>query len=341
MKREFFILSLLLIQSLVSFAGVNASELRDPETVPEEQRPLGFEGVRRAAVRFNMDCSGIYISNHGHILTALHCLSIAPSIILPSLNVSLVTSKLSDNTPVFGSEDLPFDVREFDGPGKKMRLVGGLQLTGKVLVMGKGYYPGLNHFAAAEKDPETYSDIMKGGYGPPEDFAIVKIDADNTPCVSIAKENAQIGDEVWTIGYPMRLDSINGRSKWTGSAPGAFSSGYITRGFDDIPRIQEILKSSLNSHDAQLISLVRSAVNRDGTFFSSLDGLSGSSGSAIINKEGKVVGVFNATEEFGKPLEQEYMPGVSTGATIQRVVTAAKEQLNASTFKEVFSCNSR
>jgi hypothetical protein len=135
------------------------NELVNPELIPAEYRTQGFDRARQAVVRFNDECTGTFISNQGHLLTALHCLNPRVSKNLKALDTKLELGVDHNRRFYLVGQTAEFSVYKFAGAGNDLVSMGN-NLTGKILVTGKGYYLQMDHFKAARKNPKIYQELI-------------------------------------------------------------------------------------------------------------------------------------------------------------------------------------
>lgn len=329
MKRFITIIFSILHPAIFSYAATSSeSEFVSPRSVPEMDQPKNYDKALSAAVMIGNECSGVYISNSGHILTAFHCVA------------NMIESGIERNmipefrTPIVSRNDKPLKsyARWAIGENGKHAPID-QDLFGNVIAIGSGYYHSLNHYTAVKKNASLFEDWMKKDYGPPGDFAILKVEKTGTPCVKISNKNANVGEKVFSLGFPGdRIpDSPNGEL-W------AFSKGQITRGIEDNFGFASLISKVPEEKRLPIVSFFKRVMDRPGTFAATVDINSGSSGSPVLNFDGELVGIINAAELFGLDDSVQYFPGVTQGVTISKIRDEFTIFLGERGFKEAFNC---
>ncbi|MGZ3775618.1 MAG: trypsin-like peptidase domain-containing protein [Pseudobdellovibrionaceae bacterium] len=315
-----------------------SSELRDASSVPESLRPKGFQKVLAATIRYN-NGTGIFISSHGHFLTAAHNMNLFRGEDFPADKVFIHQTEPNGypdfmkrerihHLALFNTETLESDFVDIE--------------HGKIIVYGKGY---------ADWDPlytmrlnrALYQRIIDEGYSKEEDYMIVATGIENTHCVPVAKENLRIGDFAYYIGYPGKEEfNVQGRPFWSSGLVPAFSSGNIVDGLMNTPRGKQLIAATPGIlKDKQQQTFYRRAFTSSNSFYSTLDCLPGCSGSGLINASGEVAGIINNGMRSGFEDARGYQSGVIGGANISHIVEKARSQLDQNTFSQVFDCKDK
>lgn len=321
--RSLSVLALSTALSLSVWADGANSEYRDLETVDVESRPAAFEKVRKASFQIGRGCTATFVSNDGYVLTALHCLQLDLSSKFQRETFNdMKFSILKFDQQLIGHT---FDTTVFDGESSK-----DVQFT--VVATGKGFFGSINYIAAFKANPEKYYDVMEEGYGPAEDYAVLKLNLENTPCLSLATEPVEVGDFVWSIGFPIRV-AIGGRPLWSGKHE-AYSSGQITNGpvDDEINKIN--LEGTSEEYQKAYLGVV-GAISNEETLTASVDGLGGGNGGSVVNKKGEIVGVLSMTATANK---KRYYYGTTLMNKVFTTVPKLKAKLGEERVKEIFSC---
>ncbi len=306
-------------------AAERSSEFQDPQSVDVAHRPATFDKTLRATFQLNGDCSATFVSNQGHILTALHCLHMVwPGDSFPEMGVFI--AKLPEQ--MIGRKILVAMSRD----GEKES---DIEVT--LVAAGKGHFKGgISPIQAFLGNAEKYLDLMEQKYGTAEDYLILKTDLQNTPCLPVASKSLAVGDFVWSLAFPGRDEDIKGRPLWTGQH-GAFTSGYITRGIVDNESLTDVLAGRSPEYQQTYLNVVGAGENSD-MVTSSMDNLPGASGGSWLNEKGEIVAVGNSLMSFRSP-KKGYVYGMAQGAEIQSVIGKLKTKLGEEAVSQIFSCH--
>ena len=283
----------------------NFAPFHSPEQIPTEDLPKNFSNLEKAFISTTdgESCSATFISNHGHILTALHCLALPFQWVEAIKGAWLLKPDVGDNKTFLGKEGWG---SFFSIAYSPIKLTTPETFNPQLVLTGKGYFGVLYEDKAAAHEPEKFSQLAAEGYIATEDFAIIKISLENTPCVPVSEESPLPGDQVWSVGFPLPVDN---RPRKSGGE--AVSIGTITNGFDDIAPGERELDPSLSPN---VLNILKKALNHPNGFYSTLDVFFASSGTGVVNSSnGKLVGIINAIENLSDRIADHYVSGISTG----------------------------
>jgi V8-like Glu-specific endopeptidase len=311
------------------------AELQDVSKLSSVEKPIGFNQALAASIMIG-ECSGTFISRHGHVLTALHCIRPPLSEVLPGSGLTITETAPASNRN-WGEQNKQSErfaeLMQFDPQSNKM--VSSSWSHAHNIVLGKGYGPLTDMVAFAINYPDQLKQVTQEGYLNAGDFVVVDTGMENSPCAPIAETDATPGDSVYSIEYPMRPSymQIAGRPNWSGLGP-SISIAKIVDGMTEslwgqLPALNHVDLSPESS------SALRSALNSPQTFYSSLDGFPGSSGSGVFNAKGELVGVLNS---LITDMSNGYVPGATGGPSIKHIIDETRNQLSASAFEKVFDC---
>ena len=100
-------------------------------------------------------------------------------------------------------------IESYDKSGKRYALGSGFFISGDGKIATNFHVINSAYSIKAITYAGTSYDVIKVvGYDPDKDVAILKVNAENAPYLTIAKEEARVGDTVYTIGSPKGLDDI-------------------------------------------------------------------------------------------------------------------------------------
>jgi hypothetical protein len=321
---KFFIAIILNGFSCLTFANFTSVD-----NIDHLNLPTNFEKVKYAAVSLG-DCGGTYIGSNGYILTALHCLRtrVQEHITIKEFKTDLVRTNLeelrtkpSTNFHIGINAQLP--TMEFP-------------TQYKIIAAGKGYYTGIDFLQAAIKNSDFFSKLQEDGYGSTQDWAIIKIEEKNTPCVNIENPGLREKEKVWSLSYQAR----EGYETWKShKSKQYYSEGIITSGITDNSAFQKWLQKFSVDKRELLVNFYKSTLELPGALFTTVDAVPGVSGSGLFDKDGNVVGVLNAVEWFGLNGQEVYLPGTTQAVSTSSIVEALKQHFSDNEIKEMFFCS--
>lgn len=324
---NFKCLATLLICVLFPLSALSDVKTRppgEPGFYDKEKIPLLPRNVDRAwsaTLRTINSCTGFYISNHGHMLTALHC--VADCLYARDA----IHYRSTDNGLVAVSTAAAPGVL-CDGHIEVLAIGGGAVLFGR---------PPYNHPRATPSRSE-WSALT-------EDFALIRDlshqsgGARRTPCIPLAKSPAGIGDRLFSIGYPSAMERPNGHSS-NGHA-GYISYGrLLKRGIDAEIHYPELWhQRHLDYHRSAREGKVENPYSFVDEHFliSDVDTYRGSSGSPMLNSDGHWVGVsaFGTATRLTSGMEITYFSGA---VPAEKIVNSIRLALHPYIVSKAFDC---
>lgn len=266
-------------------------------------------------------CTGTRISKSGHILTARHC-----------LNACLIGGNLVESNRLFpeygyrspnlylfkGQQAGVFCTKELDGVEKEL----------EVLVASPGFMTPSEQGSLWSLDKEKYLSFLEKGYFHNGDFAILKETVTTSQsCRSVSQRSPLEGEPVQYKGFPGKT---TGRPEERNSNGEDFllGEGVITG---------SILSADCLSRSANQEELVVK-YDRPELILSSVDLVPGASGSALLDSEGKILGVLNSAYAQGFSLFGHYCRGNAVAVGIEKVIEVVREQFDHLNTEEIFSC---
>lgn len=303
-----------------------------------EAAPAGVPGASNPFVRmvFNSpnpsnpsSCSHTLVSNEGHLLTALHC----------------ITACLEGAGRLENNAYVRFGIRQHEVPGtlfKRHPFVvyeineeklpeiaclldeghGGERRRAKILAVGaRGYVPNYLQHEFREKHPAEYQEIRHQGYtgvGDVGDFALLQLEAAPATnarayeffpaegqCLPLDPAGAAPGETVWNYSYP-HLGTRKGKEAFAYLPLASAGKVFTSRNHPAFP------EESLSDIDPRFL-------------YASTDVEIGSSGSAQVSERGKVAGVtamsISAREKF-TPGSSIFLPTPLILETLRRKLGA-------------------
>lgn len=181
------------------------SVLKAQAALDENQLKL-LERMTKATVLVDADtnCSGVFVSNEGHMVTALHCLASS----MDDERNMIYTLKQTSTGELARSIEVPRDKRinvmplwigmNLNSPAQPMPVT--------LIAVGRGYPMRVPDATASPEELALYHSNM-------EDFAILKFDAlpKGVGCVKIATQEptpSTYSEDVWHTGYPTSVKTL-------------------------------------------------------------------------------------------------------------------------------------
>jgi hypothetical protein len=247
-------------------------------------------------------CTGTYISDEGHILTARHC-----------IHGCLIAQGFVQETPLFPeygwrSPKLYQQNRVAHCPVQ----LDGQEVEVQVLSSGPGFMIPSEQASLALYDREIHQNFLEQGFLHNGDYALLKVDSlpRNKKCRSMARQPILNGDPVHYFGYP---------SASTGRPQGRNSDGnQLMLAHGEV--IPSILQNSCISPDTNQAGRLTQTYDRPEIILSTVDILPGSSGSSLLNEQGQVVALINSMYRQGIDVVSTYCAGSAVAVDIQTVL---------------------
>ncbi len=215
------ILTILLSQMILLEANAETIMLTRWDRLSTEKQD-SLSKIRKATFAFDMGrklCSGTFISNTGHIITARHCLDDCADA-STTINMlwhtkgpdgqmtNFTQAQFADHLARGGSNQFFSSMiadRSLKGTTCEARINGKLV---KLVYLGGGRGP-LWPFSPDKlpsKDLEPgWLQFVSQGYGPGGDFAVFKADISSTPCLPLSKTSVKLGEQLRVLSATMEI----------------------------------------------------------------------------------------------------------------------------------------
>lgn len=294
--------------------------------------PFSSESAKQSAG----SCSGVFISDEGHFLTAFHCLqglTNSRGNFLESLGYHGIESK-SWTDFVAGGRRTPGDIRISKVSLGKTGLRTFEQQTGIGIVLLGAGFPRFGVPNETELDEETLSNYQSLN----EDFAILKMPAASAArygCTVLAKEEPVDGTWLAAHGYS-RVNLPPDTPYW--ETPAKMSQGRSVElaEADFVPVCQDLgAIVELNENPHRLYESWKQTWDSKTSFSMTGEGLPGMSGGPVLNANDELVGISSAAGNFVYLSDSTPFIG-ATRATFVR--EQAQAILGADAAKRVFNC---
>lgn len=313
----------------ISWSAFGASsisaELRSVDTLTKDQIPNGLNAALQATYD-QLGCSGAFISNEGHFITAAHCMPIT----FNEQKFEQFGATVSIPTPAALDRVMRWQISNSSSRKQTQVLA-----KFKILAFGKGILDFSSLFDSMLRAPEATKTLLASGFGYSEDYAIIKFDDIKSDCVKISKKSVVEGDGVWTLGFPINKGG-SGRMHWKTSP--AVSFGKVTAGIQNNESARKVLNRYSPVQKAEILSALE-AVRNPGLITSTLDGVGGLSGAPVFNEQGELVGVLNSGNLMGGADNLDhYVEGVAQSANIRHIVESTTASLGHEAAAEIFNC---
>ncbi len=294
------------------------------ERFPEKKFPMQNINTIKSSVRKfdRLSCSGFFVSNEGHFLTALHCISA----MLENLDFvqSLTTGAGNELRRIGGllapsANYLGATLEDFSKP-LTPDLVYSASLAGltslptpKILAIGAGWFPG----QPRENSIPAVKKAFSGG-----DWALLKYDTQTT-CLKTSGQSP-VGEQTFGLGYPAK-DLNNGM-------PNVNRKLFVSVG-EVVPSFQSQYPYILTKGGAASFAYYDQIMTEEKLSVLGLSNI-GMSGGPILNSESDVIGMTStALPLYLSPSSEGSMP-----IKISHIKHEIKELLGDQKTQEVFKC---
>ena len=321
---KYFIILLFILFAQVSHAKFYPVDTR------EISLPKNYQKISSASVHFMSDssfCSGTVVSSDGILLTAQHCFA----------SCLLENGALKKQTIGSGERDFYTEVNP-NIAGKRCRISvftdrsSGYPEEAEVIATGIGDSPDPTTIYA--DNFELYKELISRGIGwGSGDFILLKVKSlKNKTCASVSTDELKAGDPVWAVSYPHKTErkdsyDADGWNKFV-------SLGKVTASAleNEHPSIRSWVQEY--AQDPEFLQTVGLLYNLPYLINSDLDLVHGSSGSGIINSEGKLIGVnIMGYSDFVK-----YYSGASVSLQLNWISYILERYYPTVRFSDVFNC---
>jgi hypothetical protein len=318
-----------------------------PFQLTVQEQPVQFQRILAATVLlqrgpdFNPNshrCTGVFISETGHLLTALHCIlgnlrgtswlregtykSVARFDVieqLPNAFLPVPESRMRYILPELGiTSDLKV---VFLGMG----VAASNAVIAKSITPDKGPVDPITHEALDEKQIEILSTYQ-------DDFTILQVDlGDNkAPCLTLEQDSPSKPEQLWTLGFPKSAQR-NGDHSSDGIRK------YITlgEGLTDFGKAPWVRQAQFSE---TAISILNRIFPQSVRVLGTMDGTQGMSGGPIVNHNGNLVGI-TTVGLAGADSSSYYLNGGLLGVRASHIKKEAERVLGATSAASLFVCN--
>ena len=275
-----------------------------------------------------VDCTGTYISNKGHFLTALHCVAgcLAKHRAIQRSHASDEPVKVVRGREIY-TDLMTVDEDKIDEGLECPVSIGNRKLTAKIILTGgKGWLAPKDTIADfAKRFPEDHKALLAQGYEHGFDFAILQVESLKTSaCLPLARRAPAQGEKLAAISY----SCLNRDDLYTDGKTALFTSGQRTAGF----KTSEFFRT----RGAQKLPFRPELIDGQPTFFSSLDIEKCGSGSGIFDSHSQLAGI--ATRVYKDSTNYEY--GSVEAVDVAQVWKELNAKTSGSMTKEITNCSS-
>ena len=312
------------------------SKLTPFTELPEvEQKRL--KKLRRASFALdfkNKKCSGTYISNEGHLITANHCLGgcleneLVKQGFDPRLdnekNLIYHVAENNNNISSYNQNDFRNYLIKSNRSDDKLKYIqtksttqslAGLKcrarINGEEVILssvagGNGdVYPFLYDKRLDSSPPlkTLWRDYNISGHGAGGDFSVLKVEKENTPCLQLSMQDARNGEKLETLSSTLRR-------------------GYMHTS----ERNGQLIFYSSGNEATDLLRKYRSGIDFYPFRHAYLDGDYGSSGSSVVGEDGEIKGILIQALDIKEDGEKDYT--FSTFLDISHITNLMKLSAN-------------
>lgn len=297
----------------ILLAAVSAFSYQESfKTVSElVHRPHQFERVVGATVQMD-GCTGTFISNKGHLLTALHCFEGA----YPEAMEKAPSAKVS------GRWEYGFVTKEVFGPGRMVRP--GVM---KDFWANDFIYQDVEVVAAGARIPLNRLDDVA------EDFVILKLPvSEPTQCLPIFWDKPMSGDLIWALGYPDGFTTRDGVEFTDGDTLRVSSGSVNYTVAQSLGVAVDFVKGRSNQNGQDFVK--DTLEYQKNIYTASVDVDSGMSGGPVVDKDGQITGVVSLSTSrlTGDKRELAF-------TTIKGITRALESMLSEEELSEIFDCH--
>jgi Trypsin-like peptidase domain len=303
---------------LTASAAPAAEGFTRPQDLPRGVRHDAIRRASRAVAALDVgvsDCSGAFVSPDGHLVTALHC-------VLAALRRAGAVEARD------GADGLRW-LEIHASPG--LRLHGVTAALPRTAVRASDPALVLAGRRIVDLDgpqPEEVARPAAGEPTPSEDYAILKFDtaAPGVPCVPLAAADPRPGAPVALVGFP---GAVKRAARRTDAGSRLVSLGAVAATFAAGETPAPLPPQAIARLDAALLS--------PAALLSDVDSASGASGGAVLDRAGRLAGVFSS----GASDEETYRGTAALAVRASFVRREARARLGAAVAAEIFRCPPR
>lgn len=275
-------------------------------------RPANYQRTLDSMVSFDF-CSGVFISNKGHVLTALHCFE----------GFYPKEMQQAPKKKVYGRWEYGFKPKEVFGPGRRVNpgFIAGLTANGKDIAK-------MDIIFSGERLGVNYLDTAA------EDFIIIKLPVDGpTACSPVSVRRPQSSELLWAYGYPSAFVMRNGVEQGD-SETLKISNGRVSLTVaQSMGKAVDFVKGDADATMQEFMS--DTAEYRKNTYLVSTDTDEGMSGGPVFDKQGYVIGNIAVAVPTVLPSDRRRLGMQSTVGLLHAMrATMSEEQI-----AEVFDCS--
>ncbi len=273
-------------------------------------RPQNYQRTLDSTVSFG-GCSGAFISNHGHILTALHCFQGAyPKFMEQAPSVTI------------RSWEYGFTAQKVFGPGRQVRP----GILRDVYINGVNY-PEVEIVYSGARLGLNYLDTLA------EDALVLKVPVESKVSCSYVSHRRPISGEIlWAYGFPSGFVIRNGQEM------GDMDTLKISNGRVNQTIAQGIggAIDTVKKSDVDMKGFLSSTMEyRKNTYLVSMDVDDGMSGGPVFDKDGVIIG----TTAQAVPTLLSSERRRNNIQAVYATVRAMEEHFSDSELDEIFDCN--
>lgn len=319
----------LILLLFTSSHSVFSQELNEPQEIGPIAKSM-FEGMDREIrndhtlesrspfIQYST-CSGTYLNESGHFLTALHCLTHCLQRSYLNDKGIKVAKRRKFNENGYDYTLIDIDVEKAKTISCKLDIGPYMKspYKAKIVALGaSGYLHPKDYGKLPENPSSEFKKLLTNKYngsGFQGDFAILKIESVNDD--SVEKKNIVLGPKMSRPGLCTNVSSKNlelDTSIWSLSFP-SYEHGL----YDPQINVGKIIKDEYRRNKLEIKELQTFSYNT----------YSGSSGSSFLDSEGNIGGILIAGTSDGH----------SIGIKIEHILDQLSTQLSAEKMKEIFN----
>jgi hypothetical protein len=156
-----------------------------------------------------------------------------------------------------------------------------------------------------------------------EDFVILKLEIENSPCIATRKEVEMISEPVWAFGFPSSAARLNSRNSDGKNLYGTFGQVSLDYKNADLRFLPSSYLELLNNFDLP-----------SSRFLSTFDSYVGMSGGPVVDANGSLFGIFQGMYNT----DNKYISGTSATTKIAFIKGEALQIFGKAKTDEIFNC---
>ncbi|MDZ4661353.1 MAG: trypsin-like peptidase domain-containing protein [Pseudomonadota bacterium] len=284
--------------------------------------------AEKSSVQINIEtedgvghCTGTFISNEGLLLTARHCLfdgCLIPMLSTPEKPFDAVVTYPYEN--FFQGKTCRIQITGFDYEDAEIIAIGGKGFVDLNKEEGQNF-----ESLILQRRPKLYKKWSDEGYFLEGDYIVLRVDKSRSrSCAKLSSAEKNAVQPVTLFSYPMPTERPSGDNS---DGKGKFMSLGQTK----LDYKNECTNYNLGTIQRSATDLLFSS---DAYLFLTADGVSGSSGAAVFNNNGEIIGIFSGSKNNVK----KECVGSTLAVNSKAILESVDKQIDNATRAEIAKC---